>query len=147
VPLATIPLKTVRPLTVVSWTQQSSTAVRWITTSRAAPGGRRTGDGCGDVLAVCRGAGRPAPWAATRETPDECHAWYAAKPTISASASAIAALQLGRRRSFILMGADGSKTSAAATARGAPCAWSYSRTSVSASAPTTRAMLRICPRA
>ena len=73
--------------------------------------------------------------------------WYTTKPTIAASASAMATLQFGRRRSRILIGVAGSKTSAAEMARGAPWVWSYSRMSGSGSAPTARATLRMCPRA
>src|ERR1022692_2036889 len=145
-PLATIPLKIDRPLAVLSWTQQSSTAVRWITTARSAAGrGEWLGDGRADGRCVCLGAGPPAPCAAIRETFDDGHAWYTTKPTISASASAMAALQLGPRRSFSLIGLDGSKTSAAVIACGAPCAVSYSRMSASGSAPTALAILRIWP--
>ena len=59
----------------------------------------------------------------------------------------MARLQLGRRRSLILIGVAGSKTSAALIAWGAPCRASYSRISSSSSAPTARATLRMCPRA
>ena len=59
----------------------------------------------------------------------------------------MARLQFGPRRSLILIGVAGSKTSAAEMGRGAPRSWSYSRTSASGSAPTARAMLRIWPRA
>ena len=59
----------------------------------------------------------------------------------------MARLQLGLRRSFSLIGVDGSKTSAAVIAWGAPWVASYSRISGSGSAPTARAMLRIWPRA
>ena len=55
----------------------------------------------------------------------------------------MARLQLGRRRSLILMGVAGSNTSAARIACGAPCRASYSRISSSSSAPTARATLRM----
>ena len=72
---------------------------------------------------------------------------YTPYPTTRASTMIIARLQLGERRSFSLIGVAGSKTSAALIAWGAPCVVSYSWISGSESAPTTRAMLRIWPRA
>ena len=55
--------------------------------------------------------------------------------------------RLGERRSRILIGVDGSKTSAALIAPGGPCSASYSLISGTGSVPTTPAMLRMCPRA
>ena len=59
----------------------------------------------------------------------------------------ITRVQLGPRRSFSLIGVAGSNTSAALIASGAPCVVSYSWISGSESTPTTRAMLRMWPRA
>ena len=56
-------------------------------------------------------------------------------------------LRLGERRSRILIGVDGSKTSAALIAPSGPCSASYSLISGTGSVPTTPAMLRMCPRA
>ena len=72
---------------------------------------------------------------------------YTPYPTTRASTMIIARLQLGERRSFSLIGVAGSKTSAALIAWGAPWVVSYSWISGSESIPTTRAMLRMWPRA
>ncbi len=58
----------------------------------------------------------------------------------------MATLQFSERRSLIRSGLDGSNTSAARIACGAPCASSYSLMSGTGSMPTTDAMLRMCPR-
>ena len=55
--------------------------------------------------------------------------------------------RLGECRSRILIGVDGSKTSAALIAPGGPCSASYALISGTESAPTAPAMLRMCPRA
>ena len=56
-------------------------------------------------------------------------------------------LRLGERRSRILIGRDGSNTSAALIAPGGPCSASYALISGTGLVPTTAAMLRMCPRA
>ncbi len=56
-------------------------------------------------------------------------------------------LSPGERRSRILIGVDGSNTSAARIAPGGPCSASYSLISGSGSRPTAVAMLRMWPRA
>src|SRR5258708_1252259 len=139
------------PFAVVSWTQQFRVAVRWITTSfaYACATGKAVDFGC----ARCLFAGlRVVVPRCCDVTPEEAGAafdddtrWYTTKATSSASATTMAALQFGLRRSLILIGVAGSKTSAAVIACGPPCVWSYSRTSGSGSAPTARAILRIWP--
>ena len=130
---------------MVSITQQFSVAESRITTPL--------------VSVVCAGEGLDVGWCfvaflvvapvceAVGAAGDADTKWYTTKPTIAASASAMAALQFGRRRSRILIGVAGSKTSAAEMARGAPCVWSYSLMSGSGSTPAARATLRMCPRA
>ncbi len=110
-----------------------------------------TGDAADLECAGCLFVGWPVVARCCELRPEEAGAalgdddtrWYTTKPTSSASAMTMAALQFGRRLSLILIGVAGSNTSAAVMACGAPCVWSYSRTSGSGSAPTTRAMLRI----
>src|SRR5258708_18660563 len=135
------------PFAVVSWTQQFRVAVSWITASfaYACATGKAVDFGC----ARCLFAGlRVVVPRCCDVTPEEAGAafddddtrWYTTKATSSASATTMAALQFGLRRSLILIGVAGSKTSAAVMACGAPCAWPYSRTSGPASAPPAPAM-------
>ncbi len=66
---------------------------------------------------------------------------------MASSTTATIMLRLGERRSRILTGLDGSNTSAALSDPGGPCSASYALISGTGSAPTTAAMLRMCPRA
>jgi len=66
---------------------------------------------------------------------------------MASSTTATIKLRLGERRSRILIGVDGSNTSAALIVPGGPCSASYALISGTGSAPTTAAMLRMCPRA
>src|SRR5215831_20905449 len=121
-------------------------AVSWITTVRLAWVGVTEGVGAGDAA-----DGRLLGWLAAAA------AWcgdvtaattrYAPYPRSRASTTIIARLQLGERRSFSRIGVAGSNTSAALIACGEPCVASYSWISASESVPTTRAMLRMWPRA
>ena len=145
-PAGTTPMKICDPsLLLVSRTQQSSTAVSWITTSCEVG----VGDGCavGFALAVGRvrrgggrrGLGAPPLWCDTSR--------YVPNPMMASSTTATIMLRLGERRSRILTGLDGSNTSAALIVPGGPCSASYALISGTGSVPTTPAMLRMCPRA
>jgi len=56
-------------------------------------------------------------------------------------------VMLGERRSRILIGLEGSNTSAARSGPTGPWSASYSLISGTGSVPTAPAMLRMCPRA
>ena len=66
---------------------------------------------------------------------------------MASSTTATIKLRLGECRSRILIGVDGSNTSAALIIPGGPCSVSYALISGTGSVPTTAAMLRMCPRA
>ena len=127
-------------------------AVRRITTWLARTGGAGVAVGVGRALGLAVGLCAVVPTcrepdAADGECGEDDTRWYTTRPTSTASASSMATLQFGPRRSLILMGVAGSNTSAADMGRGVPCVSSYSRISASGSAPTARAMLRMWPRA
>ena len=83
----------------------------------------------------------PPPWGCA----DVDTRWYTPRPITASRAMTMATLQFSDRRSLILMGVAGWKTSGALIAPGAPCISSNSRISGSGSAPTTAAILRMWP--
>ena len=66
---------------------------------------------------------------------------------MASSTTATIMVRLGECPSRILIGVDGSNTSAALIVPGGPCSASYALISGTGSAPTTAAMLRMWPRA
>src|SRR6266700_7213448 len=99
------------PSGLVNSTQQSLIAVRWMTTWWLTGGGVGEGvppaalwDGPGLWFAPVACGWDDGPDATTRYTP---------YPRTTASTMNMATLQFGERRSFSLIGVDGSKTSAA----------------------------------
>src|SRR5260370_17041637 len=111
---------------VVSWTQQFRMAARRITTWFGCA--CATGDAADLECAGCLLVGLPAVPRCCALRPEEAGAafgdddttWYTTKPTSSASAMTMAALQFGLRLSLILIGVAGSNTSPPAVASGAP---------------------------
>ena len=144
-PALMTPWKICLPLDVVSSTQQSSVAVRWITTAFGCAFVTDVAVGFGCALDLCELAPTCCEATGLAGEPDDT-TWYTTKPTSSASAATMAALQFGLRRSLILTGVAGSNTSAAVTC-GAPCTWSYSGSAAPGQRRRRRAMLRMWPRA
>src|ERR1700678_4323327 len=137
-------------LALLSSTQHSDTAVSWITTSSGSAdtvgfgdgeafGDVRTAVACGVELAETPALADLCPWPSTY--------LYEAYPMMPSRTTMTIMLRLGERRSLILIGVDGSKTSAAEMLPGVPCSASYSLISGTGSRPTAAATLRMWPRA
>src|SRR5690349_20515356 len=102
---------------LVSRTQQSSVAVSWITTLCVVG----VGDGCAVGLALAVGLCVGAANGLVPGPPLSCDtSRYAPNPMMASNTTATIRLRLGERRSRILMGVDGSNTSAALIVPGGP---------------------------
>src|SRR6202161_1192896 len=100
-----------------------------MTTSEGVADGAGCGVAFGFTVAETRGRAT-APFVRCEDT-----RWYALNPMMASSTTTTIRLRLGERRSRILIGVDGSNTSAARIAPGAPCSASYSLISGSAGVP------------
>src|SRR5580700_9319759 len=102
------------------------------------------GEGAGDgrvvalALVVTRGGAAACLFLLCEDT-----RWYALNPMMPSRTTTTIRLRLGERRSRILIGVDGSNTSAARIAPSGPCSASYSLISGSGSRPMTVPMLRM----